>query len=174
MGKHEGSWGPGSWMHGENSGGSGHWAKWLLIGLAIMAIMSNKRMWHGGGMGMHGMMGGPWGMGGRCGMGGPWGMGGRGMMGGHGMMGGYGWPGMMGYRWFGFTPVWMVLMLVFWLLVIGGIVALVWWFVRPGRSTIVEGDRSTQRGLEVLHERYARGEITKEQYDQMKRDILGS
>ena len=59
------------------------------------------------------------------------------------MMWGY-WGGTGG--WFG-----PILMLVFWVLVIGGIVALVRSFSRPE----VDPDRAQQ----ILRERYARGEI---------------
>jgi putative membrane protein len=32
---------------------------------------------------------------------------------------------------------------------------------------------SRERAIEVLNERYAKGEISKEQFEQMKKDILG-
>jgi putative membrane protein len=56
---------------------------------------------------------------------------------------------------------------IFWLVILGVIVAGVAWFVRsrPGGQR-----RSTS--LEVLEERYARGEINREEYLQKKRDIL--
>jgi hypothetical protein len=74
MGKPIGSWGSRGWMPGSMGWSSGHYGKWILIGLALMAIMANKRMWHGEGWGMPGMMGGRWGMGGPGMMGGvaPW------------------------------------------------------------------------------------------------------
>ena len=56
------------------------------------------------------------------------------------------------------------LMLLFWILVIVGLVVLVRWVI--GSSS---GGES--RALTILKERYAKGEITKEQFDQMKRDI---
>lgn len=71
------------------------------------------------------------------------------------MMGHWGWG--MGFSW--------ILMILFWGLVIAGIVALIRWF----------SERSGSRGktaLEVLQERYARGEIQKEEFEQKKRDLL--
>ncbi len=76
----------------------------------------------------------------------------------HHMMGYWGW-GMgwgMGFGW--------LFMILFWALVIVGIVALL-----RGPS-----DQSGSRGktaLEILRERYARGEIQKEEYEQKKRDL---
>ncbi len=86
---------------------------------------------------------------------------GPGMMNGNGMMGGYGY----GY---GFNPLGMILSLVSWALIIGGIVLLVVWFVRnSGKAT----SASSQAPLDILKARYAKGEITKEQYDAIKRDL---
>jgi putative membrane protein len=59
--------------------------------------------------------------------------------------------------------------LILWLVILGAIITgVVFLFVR---SQWLGGN---QRGssLEVLEERYARGEITREQYLQKKRDIL--
>ena len=58
--------------------------------------------------------------------------------------------------------------LILWLVILGAIIAGVVWFVR---SQPLAGN---QRGssLEVLEERYARGEINREEYLQKKRDIL--
>lgn len=83
------------------------------------------------------------------------GMLGPGMMRG-GMMGSYGW---------GFSPFGAILSLASWGLLIGGGVLLAVWLVRnSGRS-------SSQSTLDILKARYAKGEITKEQYEQMKRDL---
>ncbi|MCX7624477.1 MAG: SHOCT domain-containing protein [Thermomicrobium sp.] len=67
---------------------------------------------------------------------------------------------------------WGLLMMLFWLLILVGIVLLVVWIVRQLAHR--EGPTGgTSRALEILQERYARGEITREQYEQMRRDILG-
>jgi putative membrane protein len=73
--------------------------------------------------------------------------------------------------WYGFPGWWgigmMIIMVVFW----GGIIALIVWaimrFARGSGSNI-----SARRDpLEIAKERYARGEITKEQFEQIKRDL---
>ena len=58
-------------------------------------------------------------------------------------------------------------MLLFWVLVVLGIVVLVKWLVggRPSEP----GSRG--RALEILKERYAKGELTGEQFEQMKRAL---
>ena len=93
---------------------------------------------------------------------------GGGMMMGPWMMG----PGMMGWGGFGFSPLWGIVMLIFWLLVIGGIVLLAVWLFRQFVPTEV-AERREGRALEILRERYARGEITREEYEQMRRDLEG-
>ncbi len=66
------------------------------------------------------------------------------------------------------------------LLILAAIVALVIWaarsWSRSGRSVgayTTPEPTSGDRPLDILRERYARGEITKEQYDQMRRDLSG-
>jgi putative membrane protein len=86
--------------------------------------------------------------------------GGWGMMGpGWGMMG----PGMMGGFGWGWLPL---LMIVFWGLVIWGIVAA----VRSTRSGSCCAT-STESALEVLKRRYAQGEIKKKEYEEKRRDL---
>lgn len=105
-------------------------------------------------------------------------LGGAGMMGfgmmGPGMMGGYGGMGGMmggfGAQGFGFNPLGAILSLVFWVLIIAAIVFLVVWLARnPGRAglTAPSGDPA----LEILKARYAKGEITKEQFEEMRRTL---
>jgi putative membrane protein len=81
---------------------------------------------------------------------------------GWGMMG----PGMMGgFGWGWFMPVFMIL---FWGLVIWGIVALI-------RGVTTTGARSTsghaELAVEVLKRRYAQGEISKQEYEEKRRDL---
>lgn len=60
---------------------------------------------------------------------------------------------------------------IFWLIVLAAIIGGLVWFLR---SQSVAGNGVQQRrsrGLEVLEERYARGEISREEYLQKKRDI---
>ncbi|MEW6406632.1 MAG: SHOCT domain-containing protein [Chloroflexota bacterium] len=86
---------------------------------------------------------------------------------------GYGWGGMMG-PWmmggFGFPFMGGIWMLLFWVLIIGGVVWLVQSLARGAGQT----GTSTPAGelpLDILKRRYAKGEITQEQFEQMKRDL---
>lgn len=60
---------------------------------------------------------------------------------------------------------------VFWILLIVLIIAGVVRFARSPRDVSERGRRSS--GLDVLDERYARGELEREEYLRRKRDILG-
>ncbi|ALV63433.1 hypothetical protein ADU37_CDS17340 [Thermococcus sp. 2319x1] len=77
----------------------------------------------------------------------------------------WGWHDMMGFGWFGWFG--MLFMLVFWVLVILGIVWLIKWAAESGSKT------SRKRALEILDEKYAKGEIDDEEYERRKRKILG-
>jgi putative membrane protein len=61
---------------------------------------------------------------------------------------------------------------IFWLVILALVVWGVVWFVR---SQPLAGNQRTRpsTGLELLEERYARGEINREEYLQKKRDIAG-
>lgn len=81
---------------------------------------------------------------------------------GPGLMGGYGY----GY---GYGPLHMIVWVVILIAVIVGVV----WLVR---SLAVPGAHHLPRrsgGLDVLEERYARGELNRDEYLQKKKDILG-
>ena len=80
------------------------------------------------------------------------------------------------YEWdWGMHPMWwmwgawgigmMFLMLVFWGLVITGIVLGIRWLVRQGK------DSRPDTALEILRQRYARGEINKEEFEAKRRDL---
>jgi putative membrane protein len=95
------------------------------------------------------------------------------MWGPYGGYGSYG-PGASGWM--------MGFMALFWVLVIVGIVLVLRALMMGGRmGHMGPGGHmggmgmggGSERALSILHERYAKGEITKEQYDQMKRDITG-
>ena len=70
---------------------------------------------------------------------------------------------MMG-SWGGFGWWWMAL---WWVLIIAGIAALVRWF----SSRADEEEKTAGKALEVLKERYARGELDRESYERMRRDL---
>ena len=73
----------------------------------------------------------------------------------------------MWWMWSAGGLVMMLAMLVFWGVVIAGIVIGLRWLVSQGRHD--RGDRA----LEILRERYARGEIDKEEFDAKSRDLGG-
>jgi putative membrane protein len=77
---------------------------------------------------------------------------------GPGMMGGYG-----GGGWFG-----GIFMIVFWIVVIVGIVFLIRWLVQSTRG----GSGSGESALDILKRRYANGEINKKEFEQKKKDLL--
>jgi putative membrane protein len=58
-----------------------------------------------------------------------------------------------------------VMMVVFWI----AIIALIIW----GIKRFTEGTKTTtgKDALDIIKERYARGEITKQEYDEIKRDL---
>ena len=65
--------------------------------------------------------------------------------------------------------IWMFLHLLFWILIIIGVILLVVWLVRQtGESARGRGEETA---LDILKKRYARGEIGKEEYERMKKDL---
>lgn len=78
---------------------------------------------------------------------------------------------MMG-NWGDFGGGWMAFgfffMVAFWVLVALGIVALIRWLA--SQSGGQRGDRD-KTPLEILQERYARGDIGRDEYEQKKRDL---
>ena len=75
----------------------------------------------------------------------------------------YDWSGYSGWG-MGFG---MVFMLLFWVLVILGIVALIRVLMAQSQD---RGSRD-KTPLQIVQERYARGEIDREEYEQKKRDL---
>ncbi|MDQ6647034.1 MAG: hypothetical protein M3Y93_07360 [Pseudomonadota bacterium] len=121
-------------------------ARMIIVGLAVLAVVLTLSS-----LFMTPMMGG--------GTAGPW------------MMGGYGpgW-GMNGWGW--------TVMLLFWVFLIGGISMVAGWLFRQGRAggsslvvPTVTSRISGESALDLLTQRYVRGEITREQYDRIKSDI---
>jgi putative membrane protein len=83
----------------------------------------------------------------------------------------WGYPNMMG-GFFGGGLGWvgMVFGFIFFILVVIGIILLIVWLVKKSNHPGVE-NRTESKALEVLKERYAKGEITKDQFDNMKKDL---
>ena len=74
---------------------------------------------------------------------------------------------------YGWGMGWMggIFILTFWILVIIGMVFLVKWLmhISKGQSDV---RTSGFRALEILKERYARGEIDKAEFDEKKKDLV--
>jgi len=59
----------------------------------------------------------------------------------------------------------MFMMVLFWVLVVIGIVLAIRWLVSQGKES------RSDSALEILRQRYARGEINKEEFESRKRDL---
>jgi putative membrane protein len=83
---------------------------------------------------------------------------------GYGMMGGYG---------YGMGPIGMII----WVVILIAIVVAVVWLVRSmtgaGSHSASLSPPRRSAGLDVLEERYAKGEINRDEYLEKKRDIGG-
>jgi len=78
----------------------------------------------------------------------------------------------------------MIIMMLFWLLVLVGIVSLVWFLIASARRAAcpmcgtphpqaAHRPPMEESALDILDRRYAAGEITREQYQEMKRELEG-
>jgi len=68
----------------------------------------------------------------------------------------------------------MFLMPFFWILILIGIVLLIVWLGNQASGTSFSGPAATSGGktaIEILKERYARGEIDKQEFEEKKRDL---
>jgi putative membrane protein len=73
----------------------------------------------------------------------------------------YGWGWGMGFG--------MIGVVLFWVLVVTGIVMMVKWIV--GSSSSGPSQPPGRTALDILKERYALGEIDKQEFDEKKRDL---
>lgn len=71
----------------------------------------------------------------------------------------------------GFGFIGLLLMLLFWGLLIAGAVWLVKAILTGGTSSGVLAERNRLSASEILNQRYAKGEITREQHKLMSEDI---
>lgn len=72
----------------------------------------------------------------------------------------------MGYMMYGYHWAWMAVWLGFWLLIIFGI-----FFIIRALAGRKAGEEKS--ALDILNERYVKGEITRDEYNEKKKDILG-
>lgn len=73
-------------------------------------------------------------------------------------MGNFGWG--LGFGW--------IFMVIFWGLIVLGVVALVRWLATS------PGDRDGKTALDILEQRYARGELERKEYEQKRKDLQKS
>lgn len=71
----------------------------------------------------------------------------------------------MMFMWGAGGLIMMLMMLVFWGLVIAGLVVGLRWLIGQARPT------GRDEALEILRQRYARGEIDKQEFDARRRDL---
>ena len=76
---------------------------------------------------------------------------------------------MTGTGWMGGGMGWMLFGLILWIFLLAGIVLFIVWLVQR----VTGGERRAEdSALEILKKRYAKGEISKAEYEEKKRDIL--
>ena len=75
------------------------------------------------------------------------------------------WDSMMGYGAYGGMSMWLILIIV---------VGIIVYFVYGrGKKSETPRESANEIAMDILKKRYAKGEITKEEFDKIKRDIEG-
>jgi putative membrane protein len=72
-----------------------------------------------------------------------------------------------GMGWFG-----MIFMIIFWGLIMVGLVSLIRWLIQNTNSKGHSGVSVGPKAIDILKERYAKGEISQDEFETMKKDIL--
>ncbi|OGH88040.1 MAG: electron transporter RnfE [Candidatus Magasanikbacteria bacterium RIFOXYC2_FULL_42_28] len=75
---------------------------------------------------------------------------------------------MMNFGFWPFASFGWIFMMLWWVLIIAGVIALIRWFAnQSGNSRPNE-----KSALEILRERYAKGEIEKKEFEEKKKDLI--
>lgn len=87
-----------------------------------------------------------------------------------GMMGDWDWNDMMGSGWGGefFLVMSGIMMLLFWLVFILAAIALIRWLT----GSLTGNAGTSNKAMDILKEKYAKGEITKEEFKAKKKDLM--
>ncbi|MBW1609114.1 MAG: SHOCT domain-containing protein [Deltaproteobacteria bacterium] len=72
-----------------------------------------------------------------------------------------------GMGWFG-----MIFMLLFWGLIIVGLVFLIRWLIQATGDRSHSGVSMGSTAMDILKERYAEGEINRDEFESMKKDLI--
>jgi len=80
-------------------------------------------------------------------------------------------PYMMGGLFGGLGFIWMIFIFIFILAIIAGVIILIIWAVRKTGNFQQTQYISENAAMSALKERYAKGEITKEEYENIKKEI---
>lgn len=74
---------------------------------------------------------------------------------------------MMNFGFGSFGGFGFIFMLLWWILIIAGIVALIRWLTSQSHET----HTSAKSALNIVQERYAKGEIDKKEFEEKKKDL---
>ncbi len=69
---------------------------------------------------------------------------------------------------FAFGLLGLIFMIIWWLVIIMAIVFLARWIIRQSATFYKREEKSP---IDILKERYAKGEITKEEFERIKKDL---
>ena len=72
-----------------------------------------------------------------------------------------------------YGPSFMFIGMIFWILVIIGVVLLIVWLVNQNKPSTESKsqDESSDSAMEILKQRYAKGEISEDEFEEMKRKL---
>jgi len=60
-------------------------------------------------------------------------------------------------------------MMIFWIILI---VAVIYWLIRAANRNANQSPSQPESAMDILKKRYARGEISKEEFEERKKDLL--